>query len=121
AETQVALLVPDPAGQAQAAALRQIAGWAVARDAAVPAARRPFRVDLLPARISFDEAWRLRPPRTDPLWALAGIGGDELTALGPDLTAGTPGFIIAGPGRSGRSTILLSMTRSLLSGGTQVI
>ena len=120
-ETQVALLVPDPAGQAQAAALRQIAGWAVGRDAAVPAARRPFRVDLLPARIGFDEAWRLRPPRTSPLWALAGIGGDELTALGPDLSAGTPGFIIAGPGRSGRSTILLAMTRSLLSGGTQVI
>ena len=120
-ETQVALLVPDPSGQAQAAALRQIAGWAAARDAAVPAARRPFRVDLLPARISFDEAWRLRPPGTGPLWALAGVGGDELTALGPDLSAGTPAFIVAGPARSGRSSILLAMTRSLLAGGAQVI
>ena len=61
-ETQVALLVPDSSGQGQAAALRQVAGWAAARDAAVPRARRPFRVDLLPARISFEEAWRLRPP-----------------------------------------------------------
>ena len=120
-ETQVALLAPDPSGQAQAAALRQIADWAAARDAAVSRDRRPFRVDLLPARIGFDEAWRLRPPGTGPLWALAGVGGDELTALGPDLSAGTPGFIIAGPGRSGRSTILLAMTRSLLAGGAQVI
>jgi S-DNA-T family DNA segregation ATPase FtsK/SpoIIIE len=120
-ETQVALLAPDPGGQSQAAALRQIAGWAAARDTAVPPDQRPFRVDLLPARIGFEEAWRLRPPGTGPLWALAGVGGDELTALGPDLSAGTPGFIIAGPGRSGRSTILLAMARSLLAGGAQMI
>jgi DNA segregation ATPase FtsK/SpoIIIE, S-DNA-T family len=120
-ETQVALLVPDPSGQGQAGALRQIADWAAARDAAVPRARRPMRVDLLPARISFDDAWRLRPARTGPLWALAGVGGDELTALGPDLSAGTPAFIVAGPARSGRSSVLASMTRSLLAGGAQVI
>ena len=47
-ETQVALLAPDPSGQGQAAALRQIAGWAAGRDAGVPRSRRPFRVDLLP-------------------------------------------------------------------------
>jgi DNA segregation ATPase FtsK/SpoIIIE, S-DNA-T family len=120
-ETQVALLVPDPSGQGQAAALRQVAGWAAARDAVVPRARRPFRVDLLPARISFEEAWRLRPAGTGPLWALAGVGGDELTALGPDLSAGPPAFIVAGPARSGRSSILLAMTRSLLAGGAQAI
>ena len=101
--------------------LRQITSWATDRDAAVPRARRPFRVDLLPARIGFDEAWRLRPPGTGPLWALAGVGGDELTALGPDLSAGTPAFIMAGPARSGRSTILLAMTRSLQAGGARVI
>jgi DNA segregation ATPase FtsK/SpoIIIE, S-DNA-T family len=120
-ETQVALLVPDPSGQGQAAALRQIAGWAAARDAAVPRDARPFRVDLLPARISFEDAWRLRPAGTGPLWALAGVGGDELTALGPDLSAGTPAFIVAGPARSGRSAILVAMTRSLLAGGAQVV
>ena len=120
-ETQVALLVPDPSGQGQAAAVRQIAGWAAARDAAVPPVRRPFRVDLLPARISFEDAWRLRPAGTGPLWALAGVGGDELTALGPDLSAGTPAFIVAGPARSGRSAILVAMTRSLLAGGAEVV
>jgi S-DNA-T family DNA segregation ATPase FtsK/SpoIIIE len=121
-ETQVALLAADPSGQAQAAALRQIAEWAAGLDAGVPPARRPFRVDLLPARITFAEAWPLRPPGDhSPLWGLAGVGGDELTALGPDLSDGTPAFIVAGPARSGRSAVLASMTRSFLAGGAQVI
>jgi S-DNA-T family DNA segregation ATPase FtsK/SpoIIIE len=121
-ETQVALLAPDPSGQAQAAALREIADWAAGLDAAVPRARRPFRVDLLPSRITFAEAWQLRPPGVQsPLWGLAGVGGDELTALGPDLSDGTPAFIVAGPARSGRSAVLASMTRSFLAGGAQVI
>ena len=120
-ETQVALLAPDPSGQAQAAALRQIADWAAALDAAEPPARRPFRVDLLPSRITFGEAWNLRPRDASPLWGLVGVGGDELTALGPDLSDGTPAFIVAGPARSGRSAVLTSMTRSFLADGAQVI
>jgi len=121
-ETQVALLAPDPSGHAQAAALRQVAGWAEALDAEVRRPRRPFRVDVLPARITFAEAWQLRPPGIgSPLWSLAGVGGDELTALGPDLSEGTPAFIVAGPARSGRSAVLASMTRSFLAGGAQVI
>ena len=120
-ETQVALLAPDPSGQGQAAALRQTADWAAALDAAVPPARRPFRVDLLPARITFADAWNLRPRDASPLWGLVGVGGDELMALGPDLSDGTPAFIVAGPPRSGRSAVLASMTRSFLAGGAQVI
>ncbi len=34
---------------------------------------------------------------------------------------GTPAFVIAGPAWSGRSTTLLTMIRSFLSVGTQVI
>jgi S-DNA-T family DNA segregation ATPase FtsK/SpoIIIE len=80
-ETQIALLAPDPSGQAQAAALRQIADWAAALDAGVRPAQRPFRVDVLPSRITFAEAWQLRPPGDrSPLWGLAGVGGDELTS-----------------------------------------
>ena len=121
-ETQVALLAPDPSGQAQAAALRQVATWAQALDAQVPRARRPFRVDVLPSRVTFAAAWQLRPPGDrSPLWGLVGVGGDELTALGPDLSEGAPAFIVAGPARSGRSSVLLSMTQALLSGGAQVI
>jgi S-DNA-T family DNA segregation ATPase FtsK/SpoIIIE len=122
-QTQVALLDPDPSGQGQAAALRQIAAASADRDTAVPRSLRPFRVDLLPARITFDQAWNLRPPgaAASPLWGLAGVGGDELTALGPDLADGTPAFIVAGPARSGRSAVLASMTRSFLAGPAQVI
>ena len=47
-EMQVALLGPDASGQGQAAALRSIAAQCRSRDQAVPAAQRPFRVDLLP-------------------------------------------------------------------------
>ena len=50
-------------GQAQAAALRRIGEEAAARYADVPASLRPFRVDVLPARIGFDEAWELRDPQ----------------------------------------------------------
>jgi S-DNA-T family DNA segregation ATPase FtsK/SpoIIIE len=122
-EMQVALLVPDPSAHGQVAALREIATWAADRDRTVPRVRRPFRVDSLPSRITFAEAWRLRSPASadTPLWGLVGVGGDELTALGPDLSAGTPAFIVAGPARSGRSAILLSMTRSLLAGEAQAI
>jgi S-DNA-T family DNA segregation ATPase FtsK/SpoIIIE len=122
-QTQVALLAPDPSGQAQAAALRQIAAWSAELDGEVPPSLRPFRVDVLPSRITFDDAWKLHPPAAAhrPLWGLAGVGGDELTALGPDLSEGMPAFIVAGPARSGRSTVLASMTRSFLAGGAQVI
>ena len=47
-ETQIALLTPDPSGQAQAAAIRQIARWATDTDASVPRPQRPSRVDTLP-------------------------------------------------------------------------
>ena len=120
-ETHVALLTEDPAGQAQAAALAAIGEQAKQRDAGVPRARRPFRVDVLPQRITFEDAWELRDGDRGPLWAMAAVGGDQLTALGPDLAQGTPAFVVAGPPRSGRSTTLLTMCRSFLHAGTQVI
>jgi DNA segregation ATPase FtsK/SpoIIIE, S-DNA-T family len=119
-ELQVALLAPEASGQGQSAALQAIAAHCRSRDAVGQGTQRPFRVDVLPARISFTDAWRLRPP-AGPLWAMVGIGGDTLAALGPDLGAGAPCFIVAGPARSGRSTILLSMARSLLAADTPVV
>ncbi len=124
-ETHVALLTEDPSGQAQSAALATIGRWAKGRWSDVPRSRLPFRVDVLPQRIGFEEAWDLRdtsdPKVNSPLWALAAVGGDQLLAHGPDLASGAGSFVIAGPPRSGRSTALLTMTRSLLSMGTQVI
>ena len=59
-ESQVALLDGDATAAGQAAALAAIAAEARTRDEAVPRGRRPFRVDVLPARLSFDQAWELR-------------------------------------------------------------
>src|SRR5579875_845277 len=131
-ETQVALISAESSGQGQAAAIRDIAAGAARRDQAVPREARPFRVDMLPARISFADAWELRPAAAEagpaggagpgrPLWGMVGVGGDELAALGPDLAQGVPAFIVGGPARSGRSTILVCMARSFLAAGTRLI
>ena len=123
-ETQVALLAPDASGVGQATALREIAAAATARSAGTGrVAQRPFRVDVLPARLSFADAWPLRDPAvaSSPLWALVGVGGDDLAALGPDLADGMPSFIVGGPAKSGRSSVLLAMARSLLAAGTGLV
>ncbi|MFF3560467.1 FtsK/SpoIIIE domain-containing protein [Streptomyces sp. NPDC002574] len=117
---QIALIDPDPSGAAQAAALDRIAKLTAERDRAVPAQLRPFRVDVLPDRFSFEDALARVPEGASPLWAMVGVGGDELSAVGTDLAA-VPTFVIAGPPRSGRSTVLLTMARSLLARGNKLV
>ncbi|MBB0244104.1 cell division protein FtsK, partial [Streptomyces alkaliphilus] len=123
AEVQVAVLDDDLTGQGQAAALTAIGETARQRDAGVPRARRPFRVDVLPANLTFADAWEMRDPETSGsrLWALVGVGGDELTAFGPDMATGLPSFVIAGPAKSGRSTVLTHMARSFLRNGVRLV
>ncbi|MDX6355040.1 MAG: segregation ATPase FtsK/SpoIIIE, family, partial [Streptomyces sp.] len=122
-ELQVALLDGDTTGQGQAAALTAIGAAATERDALLPRSRRPFRVDVLPSRLSFADAWEMRD--TDaaraPLWALVGVGGDELTGYGPDLSDGLAAFVIGGPGKSGRSTLLLTLARSYQQQGVKLV
>jgi S-DNA-T family DNA segregation ATPase FtsK/SpoIIIE len=120
-EIQVALLSPAASGPGQAVALTQIGRDAQRRDGEVPRALRPFRVDVLPGRLSFDQAWQLRDLATGPLFGLVGVGGDDLAALGPDLATGLPSFVVAGPSGSGRSTVLAAMARSLLAGGAVLL
>ncbi|MFJ3772085.1 FtsK/SpoIIIE domain-containing protein [Streptomyces sp. NPDC090075] len=110
----------DPSGAGQARALAALGGQTTERDAGVPDARRPFRVDVLPDELGFEEALERRPKGVSPLWAMVGVGGDELSAQGTDLTQ-IPSFLIAGPPRSGRSTVLLTMARSLLALGTKIV
>jgi S-DNA-T family DNA segregation ATPase FtsK/SpoIIIE len=80
-------------------------------------------VDALPMRTTMTEAFALDPEFTppSPLWALIGAGGDELGPQGIDIGEEGPGIVIAGPPRTGRSTALLTMTRSLLRAGTPVL
>ncbi|WP_436789581.1 FtsK/SpoIIIE domain-containing protein [Yinghuangia sp. YIM S10712] len=125
-ELHVAMLGPDPAGQAQAAELRAIGEAARLRDAEIPRAQRPFGVDVLPSRIEFAAAWALRgrggtPVSASPLWGMVAVGGDSLTALGPDLAVGAPAFVIAGPAQSGRSTALAAAAKAYLAVGTGLI
>ncbi|MER7841345.1 FtsK/SpoIIIE domain-containing protein [Streptomyces sp. NPDC096040] len=122
-ETQIGLLAEDPAGQAQVRALREIAEEARARYVRIPADRRPLRVDALPSRITASEALALDPDFTRPsrLWALVGVGGDELHPIGIDLEENGPGFVVAGPPKSGRSTVLLAAAESLLHSGIPVV
>jgi len=79
-------------------------------------------VDVMPSIIDFERAWKLAEPvrPASPLWALVGVGGDELTAYGIDL-AEAGAFVIGGPSKTGRSTALLNMARSLLAGGASVV
>ncbi|MEV0196933.1 FtsK/SpoIIIE domain-containing protein [Nonomuraea sp. NPDC050691] len=83
----------------------------------------PLRVDALPMRITAGEAEALAPgfSRPSPLWALVGAGGDALAPLGIDLYAQGPGAVIAGPSRSGRSSVLLTAAHSLIAYGTPVV
>ncbi|WP_394617027.1 FtsK/SpoIIIE domain-containing protein [Lentzea sp. JNUCC 0626] len=118
-EAQIALLTTDPAGQAQARALLAIAEESTPRWAAVPVAARPFRVDVLPEQLTYAQA-RGIAPAVEPLRPFVGVGGDELTGLVPDLTV-TPTFVIGGPARSGRSTVLLTIVAGLLRAGTPVV
>ncbi len=108
-ETQVALLDDDPSGQGQAAALRASRQPPENATADVPRADAtvPRRRAAEPAR--FDDAWKLRD---DDSRAAAVRPGRRRRRrahrpLGPDLAAGTPTFLVAGPPKSGRSTVLL--------------
>ena len=121
-EVQIALLTADPSGAAQAAALREIAARATSRDAALDASRRPFRLDALPTNLTLADALeRSTPEDRVPGWALVGVGGDELRAWGVNMLDGARTFLVAGPPKSGRSTVLATMARTLLDGGTSIV
>ncbi|WP_067826272.1 FtsK/SpoIIIE domain-containing protein [Actinomadura kijaniata] len=115
-ESQIGLLGDDPSGTAQVSALQDIARTCVTRYGRLPRRQRPLHVDELPVRVTYREAMALDPDflAPSPLWALVGVGGDTLAPVGVDLLNEGPGFIVAGPPRSGRSTALCTVVRSLL-------
>ncbi len=122
-EAQVALLDADPSGAAQVKALRRLGQQASKTYGRLPRSQRPLRVDALPSRITTAQARQLDPTfrPSSTLWALVGAGCDELRPVGVDLLGHPPGFLIAGPARSGRSTALVTMADSLLAHGAAVI
>ena len=121
-EVQIALVASDPSGAAQAAALREIAVRATERDAGLEASRRPFRLDALPTTLTLADALgRTGDEQRQVGWALVGVGGDELRGHGVNLFDGVPTFLVAGPAKSGRSTVLATMARTLLDGGASIV
>ncbi|MDX6202712.1 MAG: segregation ATPase FtsK/SpoIIIE, family, partial [Frankiales bacterium] len=121
-DVQIALLAGDPAGPAQLAALRALVSGAALRHSGVPVLHPPIRVDPLPPAVTVGHALSLGPTAAEAagLWALIGVGGDQLRPVGVDLAEDGPGFLVVGAPRSGRSTALLTMAESLLRGGRQV-
>ncbi|WP_250299035.1 FtsK/SpoIIIE domain-containing protein [Streptomyces sp. A 4/2] len=122
-ESQIALLAPEPSGQAQVQVLQRIGREATAAHGRPPRHLRPMRVDALPMRVTAREVLALDEDFAPPsrMWALLGVGGDELAPMGVDLAESGPGFVIAGPPKSGRSTTLVLATRSLLRSGLPVV
>ncbi|MBT2533904.1 hypothetical protein J7E83_17590 [Arthrobacter sp. ISL-48] len=120
-ETQIALLTPDPAGQAQIQALQAIALETQALLANRNARHRPLTLRTLPTRIAFEEVWNNRAGQSSPLTAMIGVGGDDLDTIHVDLQTGAPSFLIAGAPRSGRSTMALAAAESLRRNGTELV
>jgi S-DNA-T family DNA segregation ATPase FtsK/SpoIIIE len=118
-EVQIAVLDTDLSGTGQAQVLLALGEELSKREAAVPANRRALTLDVLPDVISYADALALRVNR-GPMRPLVAVGGDSLTALGPDL-GDVPTFVIGGPPRTGRSTALLVAAESLLAEGTGLV
>jgi S-DNA-T family DNA segregation ATPase FtsK/SpoIIIE len=122
-ETQVRLLDSDPAGAAQCRALAAIAARARDRDADVPRAQRPRRVDVLPKTVALADLSgpASHQPPVGSAAVVLGLGGDELGPISVDLLESGPGFVIAGPPRSGRSSALGTVGSQLRARGWQVL
>jgi S-DNA-T family DNA segregation ATPase FtsK/SpoIIIE len=118
-EVQLSYAGTDPSGPAQTAALSDLIEAArYLFPAPVPA---PLRVDALPSRIALAEALELPGwPGRSALQPVLAVGGDDRAWHGPDL-ARYPGFAIAGPALSGKSTALTVLAESLLAAGSEVL
>ncbi len=121
-QLQICLLSADPSGPGQLEAFNTIATDAAVRDEGLTASSRPRRVDELPAHVVLEELERLvgRRARGDQhgdARVLLGVGGDQAEPVSIDLVDAGPGFVIAGPPRSGRSTALGCVAASLRAAG----
>lgn len=119
AEVQIAVLTGDLSGAAQSQYLADLGSRLTEREAELTSERRALCLDVLPDRISYRQALALHH-RHGPMRPLVAVGGDTLTSLGPDL-ADVPTFVVAGPPRTGRSTVLLTAAHSLLADGAGLV
>lgn len=125
-EVQFALLGEDPAGTAQVRALQELGKAATERYADLPRSRRPFHVDVLPVRLTAEQAAELRAEEEaqgievpDTSLAVA-VGGDTLGLRHLDAIDHGPAVLVTGPRRSGRSSVLRQVAAEALRSRWQV-
>ncbi len=119
-EVQIAALGAEDSGPALRASIRLIADASMASGLAHGDGL--IRVEALPTAISFGDVWpRIGGHETSPMTALLGVGGDDLSLELIDFADVGPGFTIAGPPGTGRSTALVALARSVIAFGAQVI
>ncbi|HWH27459.1 MAG TPA: FtsK/SpoIIIE domain-containing protein [Mycobacteriales bacterium] len=114
---QVALLHEDPAGPAQVEALLGLA----ARAPRPGPGSRPRQVAALPTCVPLADLPVVGPTAAGGTAVTLGVGGDELEPVGVDLAEHLPGFLVAGPPRSGRSSALLGVAEQLTARGLDVV
>ena len=120
-EIQIALLAPDIGGPSQVRALEDIANQAHRDGSTTVHVSLPEPIAVIPDRVSYESILAFDPPEPRPLSAIVGVGGNRLEPVRIDFSASGPGYIVAGPRKSGRSNALLAIGRSLSSGATRVI
>ncbi len=112
-DVQFAVLGDDGSRDGQWSAIRDLAiEWTRRRPrSARHQQRAPIFLRALPGSIRHDEIDPPRPLR--PTEIVLGVGGDAADPVVVDLFAGAARWLIAGPPRSGRSTLLSSVLRQL--------
>ncbi|GAA3528773.1 FtsK/SpoIIIE domain-containing protein [Aeromicrobium panaciterrae] len=120
-EMQWALLDETGVGTDQVRALHEIGRSSSERFADLPRSVRPQRIDELPASLGLAEAMQLDPLSPSPSFVPVGVGGDTLSLQGFDPLTDGPGFLVAGPPRSGKSNALQVIVRQQLDQRRQVV
>ncbi|MFZ4896103.1 hypothetical protein ACL9RL_16785 [Plantibacter sp. Mn2098] len=114
-EAQLAVLPGGASGEQQAMEFsRRLQHVARSSPAAARAgARRPLRVDVLPAFVTLDDARTFRAELDEPDNPVTvAVGGDDLSRIAVDGRS-LPAFLVTGERRTGRSTTLATITRQL--------
>lgn len=123
-EAQLAVLLRDTSGEAQTTALRRVVEHVRDHYDGFPELEQlpqPFRVDPLPNYMSLTQAYELPAgDTTDPDGIVVAVGGDRLSRFTLDWPE-DGGFAVAGPRRSGRSSVLAAMLHQLAHRGEALL
>jgi S-DNA-T family DNA segregation ATPase FtsK/SpoIIIE len=107
-EVQFALIGSDPQTAAQWQAIQDIAATDRTSDGPAPLRIRPLPERITPAEIAMPRS-QLGTGRV-----LLGVGGDGSDPITLELSGSDCRFLVAGPARSGRSTVLIGLIEQLI-------